>query len=466
MEMGKKEIEQYQKLILTPISSLIPKLAVPTVISMMISMIYNMVDAIFVGKLGTSASASIGILMSVQAIFQAIGFMFGHGSGSMISISMGMGQQKEANKTASIAFYSAIVFSIVPAMLGLIFLEPLMKMLGSTDTILPYAKTYGFYILLCGPALTLSCILNNIMRYEGKAFYAMIGLVSGGVLNMIGDPILMFGCKLGIAGAGLSTAISSYISLFILGYMFISGRTITRIKLNFFEWDLDRLFHIIKNGFPSLIRQSLNSISSITLNLSAHPYGDAAIAAMAIVGRIVMFVGSAMIGIGQGFQPVSAFNYGAKKYKRIRQSFKFTFILSEIVLGILAVIAFIFAAPIVREFRDDAEVIEIGVRALRFQCFAIIVQPLGVITNMLFQSIGKSKIASFTATLRSGLYYIPSLIILPMFLGLTGIECAQTISDTLTALTCLPFAIAFFRTLPKENEIVPLDKEYEKAVNA
>ncbi len=458
--MDEKERKQYEKLVLTEINHLIPLLAVPTVISMMITMIYNLVDAYFVGRLGTSASASIGILVSVQSVFQAIGFMFGHGSGSRISVQLGNGRKEEADRIASIGFAAALLISVIAALLGLLFLTPLMRALGSTKTILPYACRYGFYILISAPALSLSCVLNNIMRYEGKAFYAMIGLVSGGVLNMIGDPILMFGLHMGIDGAGLSTALSQYISLMILGFMFLSGKTITSISLRNLEWNPDRLLHIVKNGTPSLIRQSLNSISAMALNLGAMPYGDAAIAAMAIVGRLAMFMGAAMIGIGQGFQPVSAYNYGAKKYKRIRQSFRFTMISSEILMVLIGGVMFLFPHAIVRIFRDDPEVIAIGIVALRFQCCAMILQPLCIVTNMLFQSIGQSGVASFVASLRSGIYYIPAVMILPRFLGITGIESAQMTADILSALTCVPFLIQFFRRLPKMDEETALDRMY------
>jgi putative MATE family efflux protein len=375
-----------------------------------------------------------------------------------------MGDEEEADKIASLGFFCSFIFTVVPAVIGIIFITPFMRLLGSSETILPYAKSYGFYILISGPALAMSCVLNNIMRYEGKAFYAMIGLVSGGILNMIGDPIFMFGFGMGIDGAGLSTALSQYISLAILGYMFYSGKTISKISLSKLVPDHTRFMHIIRNGFPSFIRQALNSLSSATLNNCAKPYGDPAIAAMSIVGRISLFLGSAMIGIGQGFQPVSSYNYGARKYGRIRQAFRFTLKLSETVLGILAVIFFIIPEPVISVFRDDPEVISIGSAALRFHCIAIVAQPLGVLTNMLFQSTGKSRIASFTATLRSGLYYIPSLIILPMFLGITGIECSQMVSDCLTSLTCLPFALSFFRDLPANNMEAPLDIRYQKAV--
>ena len=455
-----KEQQQYRKLVLTPVEQLIPRLAVPTILSMMVTMIYNLVDAFFVGKLGTSASAAIGVVLGVQSIFQAFGFMMGHGSGSQISVHLGKGDKDMADKLFSTAFFHAMAISVIVSAICLIGLTPLMRLMGSTDTILPFSRNYGFYILISGPALVGSCVLNNVMRYEGRAVLAMVGLVTGSVLNMVGDPILMFGLGLGIDGAGLSTAISQYISFGILLYMVFSKRTISRLSPKYRSNDPEVTLSIIRVGLPSLIRQMLNSVATITLNHCAMPYGDAAIAAMAIVGRIMMFIGSAMIGLGQGFQPVSAYNYGARKYARLRKSFYFTVGLGVVVLGVLSVIGFVFPGQIVGLFRDDPEVIAIGSRALRFQCVAVVTQPFTVTSNMMFQSIGRSKEASFLALLRSGLYYIPLLMILPLFLGLTGIQSAQMFADMLTSLTSLPFVVKFMRETPAEDLPTEIDKLY------
>lgn len=455
-----KEQQQYRKLVLTPVEQLIPKLAVPTILSMMVTMIYNLVDAFFVGKLGTSASAAIGVVLGVQAIFQAFGFMMGHGSGSQISVHLGKGDRETADKLFSTAFFHAMAISVVVSAICLIGLTPLMRLMGSTDTILPFSRNYGFYILISGPALVGSCVLNNVMRYEGRAVLATVGLVTGSVLNMIGDPILMFGLGLGIDGAGLSTAISQYISFGILLYMVLSNRTISKISPRYRSNDPALTLSIIRVGFPSLIRQMLNSVVTITLNHCSMPYGDAAIAAMAIVGRIGMFISSAMIGLGQGFQPVSAYNFGARKFARLRKSFFFTVRLGVVVLGMLAVVGFMFPGKIVGLFRDDPAVIAIGARALRFQCIAVVTQPFTVTSNMMFQSIGRSKEASFLALLRSGLYYIPLLIVLPLFIGLTGIQSAQMFADILTMLTSIPFVVKFMRETPDEDLTSEIDRLY------
>ena len=464
--MTEKERRQYEKLVLTPVEKLIPSLAVPTVISMMITMIYNLVDAFFVGRLGTSASAAIGIVLGVQSIIQAFGFMLGHGAGSLISVNLGKGNREHADMLLATSFFTALGFSVLLSAFCFAFLTPLMRLMGSTDTILPFSKNYASYILVSGPALMCSCVLNNVMRYEGKAVLAMVGLVSGAVLNMIGDPILMFGLGLGIDGAGLSTAISQFISFGILLYMFLSKKTITRISIRNYTRDIHELAHILRVGFPSLIRQMLNSISTMTLNNCAMPYGDAAIAAMSIVGRITMFIGSAMIGIGQGFQPVSAFNYGGKKYARVRRAFFFTFRVGMVILGVLGVLGMIAPGPVIHVFRDDPEVVRIGATALRFQCVAVLFQPFTVTANMMFQSVGRSREASFLATLRSGLCYVPLLLILPRFMGLLGIQSAQMWSDLLTLLICLPFVVRFFAEIPEDDQETTLDLRYRESVKA
>lgn len=464
--MDEKERRQYEQLVLTPIPRLIPRLAVPTVVSMMTTMLYNLVDAYFVGKLGTSAAAATGVLMSVQAVFQAIGFMLGHGSGTNISVGLGAGDRDGATAYLSTAFFGGMIISGVLMGLGLVFLTPLMWALGSTATILPYARIYGAYMLVAGPALTMSCVLNNVMRYEGRASYAMIGLVSGGVLNMVGDPIFMFGCGMGIAGAGLSTALSQYESLGILLYMYLSGKTISRIRISrvarrSYEW-----VHIFRNGMPSLLRQVLNATSIIVLNLSAAPYGDAAIAAMTIDGRVMMLFGSVLIGIGQGLQPVAAYDYGAKKYARLREAAVFTWRVSEVLLCVCAVFGWIYAAPVVRLFRDDPDVVSVGVVALQCMCVAVVAQPLSVVANMTFQSIGRSREASFLASLRTGICYIPILLIMPHVWGLFGIQSAQMIADILASAISLPFLVSLFRELPPDDQPSPTDRAYQEAVAA
>jgi putative MATE family efflux protein len=442
-----REDAQYKKMTETPVPKLIIMLGIPTTISMLVTNIYNMADTYFVGKLGTSASGAVGIVFGLMAIIQAFGFMFGHGAGSIISRRLGAKDVESASRFASTSFASGLAAGIAILVLGLLFLEPLVRLLGSTDTILPYAKTYAVFILLAAPFMACSCVLNNILRYEGRAAFAMVGLTSGSIINILGDWLLMSRLHLGVEGAGISTAVSQMISFFILLFMFLSKRTQSRLSVKYITKDFSDVVLICKTGFPSLMRQGLSSISTMVLNGQAGIYGDAAVAAMSIVNRICFFIFSVALGIGQGFQPVSAFNYGAKKYNRVRQGFFFTLCVGEVLLGSVALAGMFFTDELVGFFRDDPQVIAIGSVALSAQLIALFFQPLSVCANMMFQSIGKNGIATFLAMLRSGLFFVPVIVILSHMLGIRGVEISQTVADILTFFTALPFCVRFLREL-------------------
>lgn len=440
---------QYKKMTETPVSKLVIMLGIPTTISMLVTNIYNMADTFFVGKLGTSASGAVGIVFGLMAIIQAFGFMFGHGAGSIISRRLGAKDVESASRFASTSFLCAVVAGLGITVFGFLFLEPLVRLLGSTDTILPYAKTYAAFILAAAPFLTSSCVLNNILRYEGRAAFAMVGLTTGSVINIFGDWLLMDGFGMGVEGAGIATAISQVISFFILLFMFLSGKTQSKLSVKWITRDLADVTLICKTGLPSMMRQGLSSISTMMLNGQAGLYGDAAVAAMSIVNRICFFIFAVGLGIGQGFQPVAAFNYGAKKYGRVRKGFYFTWMAGEVLLGGFAIIGMFFTSELVGFFRNDPEVIAIGSVALGVQLIALFFQPLSVCSNMMFQSIGKNGTATFLSMLRSGLYFIPVILILSRTLGLFGIEISQTVADVMAFFTALPFSVTFLRKLKK-----------------
>lgn len=450
--MQEKELELYKKMTETPVSRLVIALGIPTTISMLVTNIYNMADTYFVGKIGTSASGAVGIVFGLMAIIQAFGFMFGHGAGSIIARKLGEQNIDIASKFASTSFFCALVVGIVISIIGLIFLNPLMILLGSTDTILPYARTYGIFILIAAPLMTCSFVMNNILRYEGRALLAMIGLTVGAVLNIFGDWLLMIEFDLGIEGAGISTAFSQMISFIILLSMFLRGRTQSKILIRLVSKEMQDVATIIKTGLPSLMRQGFSSISTMVLNSQASIYGDAAVAAMTIVNRICFFIFAIGLGIGQGFQPVAAFNYGAGKYSRVKKGFFFTLAAGEVCLGCLAIIGILLASDLVGFFRNDPEVILIGRFALNVQLIALFFQPLTVCANMMFQSIGKNRVATFLSALRSGLFFIPIILTLSNLFGLIGIEISQTVSDILTFFVTIPFVIRFLRFLPKDGE--------------
>lgn len=446
-----KSEAHYKKMSETPVEKLIFSLSLPTIVSMLITNIYNIADTYFVSRIGTSASGAVGIVFALMAILQAIGFMHGHGSGGLISIMLGEKDVTASKRLASTAFFSAIGFGIVIAVLGLIFLNPLMYLLGSTSTILPYAKSYAVSILIAAPVVISGFVMNNILRYEGKAAFAMIGLTAGGILNIALDPIFIFYLKMGIAGAGLATALSQCVSWGILLSMFLRGKTQTSFDIRCVTHSLREYMKILRVGTPSLLRQGLSCISTMLLNNAASMGGDAAVAGMSIVGRVSFFIYAVGIGIGQGLQPVSGFNYGAKLYLRVRKAYKFTICYGTICYVVLSAIIFTFAVPIITAFRDDPEVIAVGVPALRLQCIPIIFSMPYFTTNMIYQSIGKSGGASFLASLKNGICFIPLILILPHCMGMWGVICAQPLADTIAVTATLPFIVHFLKTLPKET---------------
>ncbi|MSS15698.1 MATE family efflux transporter [Porcincola intestinalis] len=458
--------QQYIRMTQTPIGKLIGTLAIPTIISMLVTNIYNTADTYFVSRLGTSASGAVGIVFAFMTFYQAIGFMCGHGAGSFVARFLGAKSPDKAKMFAASTFFLSSLLGTLLSLAFYLNLNRVLYFLGSTETILPYARQYAVWILIAGPFLSASCTLNNLLRYEGRAMYAMIGLTTGGILNMIGDPILMFGFGMGVSGAGLSTCLSQIVSFLILLSMFCIHITVTDVSPRRISTELSTYWEIMKVGSPSLLRQGLNAASTILLNQQAKVYGDPAIAAMSIVGRMSFFIGACAIGTGQGMQPVISFNYGARKYKRVRESFHFTVKMAAALLSVFAVVCMIFARPIITWFRDDPEVIEIGTVALRWACVSALFQPLSVPINMMFQSIGKSGRALFLSALRTGLCFIPLIEILPLYLGLTGIEIAQPVSDITAALISVPFAVSFLRQQkarkePGEIQAAPVPEKKE-----
>ncbi|MCR5673836.1 MAG: MATE family efflux transporter [Lachnospiraceae bacterium] len=447
--------KQYDLMTKVPVRTLVITLAIPTILSMMVTTVYNLVDTAFVGTLGTSASGAVGIVFGFMSILQAFGFMFGQGSGSLLSRRLGAKDTETASRVASTGFAASFVCGITVAILGFTFEDRLITFLGSTETIAPYAKAYLKYIMIVAPFCSSSFTLNNMLRYEGRAKLGMIGLLAGGIINIGGDALFIFGMDMGIAGAGLSTAISQVISFTLLLYMFLSNKTQSKLAFTNIALKNRLLVEIIEIGFPSLLRQGLGSFCTILVNFKAAEFAqDAGVSAMTIVTRISFFLFAIALGIGQGFQPVCAFNFGAGLYRRQREAYRFTLILSETVLAVLTVFALIFSGGLVKIFRDDPAVILIGTRALRLQCVAQLFLPIVMVTEMLMQSSGKKIPATVLSSLRGGLIFIPLLIILPALRGLAGVQEAQPVSYLLSVPIAIFMANDFFKKTPKEDESV------------
>ena len=443
---------QFRQMTETPIPQLVLSLAAPTILSMLITSIYNLADTFFVGQISTSASGAVGVVSSLMAIIQALGFMLGHGAGTIISRSLGSRDTTAATRFASTSFFTALVFGVVLAVAGLGTLPHFMMLLGSTETILPHACAYARPILIAAPLMISSLVMNNILRYEGKASFAMIGLVTGGVLNIALDPLFMFVFGLGTAGAGIATALSQSISFCILLSMFLRGKTVSQFRLSTVTREARDFGRILLGGAPSFGRQGLNSIGGMLLNLAARSYGDAAVAGMSIVSRIFMFIISVAIGVGQGLQPVASFNYGARKYRRVRQAAIFTIEAAFCMLVVLVGLCWVNGDALVRLFRDDPAVTAVALPAFHYQCLAMLLQPIIVVANMTFQSVGASGRATFLACCRQGVFFIPLILILPRTHGLFGVEICQPIADVLTFLVSLPFLNAFLQQLGRMGD--------------
>lgn len=442
------EKDNYTLLTHAPVPGVILRMAVPTIISMLVTSFYGMVDTYYVGRLDTQSTAAVGVAFSVMALVQAVGFFFGHGSGNYISRCLGARETGKARCMAVTGFLYSMGGGALIALLGHLLLTPLCVVLGSTPTVLPYAEAYLDMILYGTPFVTASFTLNNQMRFQGNAALAMYGIVAGAVLNVALAPLLIFVCGMGITGAGLATVVSQVVSFLILLYMTgRKGNIPIRLADYRFSWYLVR--EIVAGGTPSLSRQGLASVAALMLNVAAARYGDAAVAGMSIVNRISNFVYAVVVGLGQGFQPLCGFCYGARLYGRVESGFKFCVKVGTVFFVVLTVVGLAFTETVIGEFRDDAEVVSVGSAAFRWQLVTYPLIAVIILANMLLQTIRKPVRANIVAASRSGLFFIPAILVLPRFLGLQGVEMCQAVSDVCAFLISVPLVWSAFREMRK-----------------
>ena len=427
---------RYRRMTETPVPRLVLSLAVPTIISMCISAIYNIVDSWFVGHISTLATAGVGVAFSYQSIIQAVGFFFGHGSGNYMSRALGARDADGAGKMAATGFISSFLVGLVFMVLGMLFMTPLSRLLGATPDVVPYSNAYLKWILIATPFLVSQMTLNNQLRLQGNAMLAMIGIAVGMVLNIFFDWLLINHLEMGVTGAAMATLISQFISWCLLLWATTFEGNV-HIRLRNFAPTFDRFREIGAGGLPSLMRQSLSSISAICMNWAAAIYAldgqeASTIAAFTVVARVMQTAMAVILGVGQGFQPVCGFNWGAKRYGRVRESYLFT-------IGLCVVIPF---------FRDeDPELIRIGAKVLRWQCVAFPLVGLTTPTNMLLQNIRRTGRATVLAMSRHGFAFYPTFFILPAIWGLEGLEATMATADVITFSIALPFAISIIREL-------------------
>lgn len=430
---------RYKELTETPVKVLIPRLAVPTIISMLVTALYNGVDTFFVGRISTDAIAAVGLSFSVMAIIQAFGFFCGQGSGNYLSRMLGAGNREEAEKMAATGLALSFIMGVIAAVLINMYLRPVAVFLGASGDTIDETMKYLRIIAIGGPFTMGQFVLNNQLRYQGSAIYAMVGLMMGAVINIGLDPLLIFGFKMGVTGAALATIGGQIMSFIVL---FFGCKKGPNIPLRFKNIRLNPhfLMEIVNGGAPAIFRQGLTAVSTILLNRAAGVYGNAAIAGMSITTRTMMFVASAMIGFGQGYQPVCSFNYGANKKDRVKEGYFFCVKYGTLFLIVMSAFCLIFAPGIIGFFRDDPYVIKVGSVALRCQASTLPLMATVVISNMMLQSTGKGIKASITSSSRNGLFFIPLILILPNIFGLWGVEISQPIADVLSIILAVPLA--------------------------
>lgn len=436
----------------TPIPELIMTLAFPTIMSMLVTGIYNTADTFFVArvsadpKVNTAATAAVGLVFTVMALIQATGFFCGHGSGNYLSRMLGAENYKEADEMASTGFALSIILGVIFAIAGNIFLTDIASALGpKTAQSLIFTKDYMRIILLGAPFMMAQFVINNQLRFQGSAYYAMIGLMSGAVMNMVLDPLLILVFHMQVTGAAIATVMGQITSFAVLLIGTTKGENI-KLSIKNVRFNGHYLLEIVNGGAPSLFRQGLAAIATLILNKTAGNIGsDAAIAGMSVATRIMMLMASALIGFGQGYQPVCSFNYGAGLTKRVKEGFIFCVKYSTIFLLGIGAVCFYFAPDLISLFSKDAAAMEVGTAALRYQCITLFLSGGIVMSNMMLQSIGKGAKASIMASARNGICFIPFILILPLFMGITGVEIAQPCADVLAMLLAIPLAYSELR---------------------
>ena len=442
------ESKRFTRMTTEPVEKLVFSLAVPSIAINLITSLYNMADTYFVSSLGTSQVAAVGIGFPLMAIIQAFGFYFGQGSGNYLSRALGAQDTENASRMAATGFISCFSLMTAIALTGIAGLEPLVDILGATQTIRPHAKDYLLYILIASPWMASATVLNVQLRFQGSASIALVGMLSGAVLNIFLDPLFIFVLNMGVSGAAFATMLSQITSFFILLCYGTTRKGNIRIKPKHFSPSLSRYVEMFRGGIPALLRQGLNSIAVIFINHFARPYGDAAIAAISIVSRLNMFALSMMLGFGQGFQPVCGFNYGAKLFSRVKKSFWFCVRVSFIIILTISLAMAIFAPKIIALFRkEDLEVVAIGARGLRFSCICLPFTTVTIMSTMMTQTMGKAMEASIVTIAQQGLFLIPFLFILGPLLGLAGIQLAMPAAEISTLLIAIPILIKIFRIL-------------------
>lgn len=442
---------QYKRMMETSIPKLVSSLAIPTTIGMLITVIYNTADTYFVSQINKSASAAVGAVYAIMSIIQAIGFGLGMGSGSLISRKLGAKEDHAANIYASSAFFVALGAGLLISIAGLLALDPFLRLLGCSDTMMPHAIPYAKYILLGAPISCSTFVLNNTLRSEGLSKEATIAMSTGGILNVILDPIFIFGLDMGTGGAALATVVSQLVNFSILLTFFLRGKSIVSVSIRHVSRHFRDYKAIITTGLPTICRQGLGSVAAAVLNIQAIGYGgDAAGAAITISNKVYILVRNMVMGLGQGFQPVAGYNYGAGNKQRTWQAFTFANKVGTIMCVLFAACTAIFAEPIMWWFCNDAEVAKIGIQTIYLNSAIMPFLAFSTYVNQLYQCLGFKGQATFLASCRQGIFFLPTVVLLPFWLDCFGVQASQPIGDLLTFLISIPFLFRFHKRYIRE----------------
>jgi len=434
------------------IGPLLAKLSIPTTIGMLVNSLYNIVDTIFIGKgVGTLAIAAIGIVFPIQMIIMALAQLIGLGSASIISRNLGKKEYERAGLVAGNSFIAITVLGIIISVVVFMFMNPILRLFGATENILPYARDYLFIVAFGFVFFPFLVSTNNLIRAEGDAKNSMIILLLATVSNIILDPIFIFVFKLGIKGAAYATIIAQFIGFTYAILYYLRKKSSIPIKIHHFRLKFSVIKEMISLGFASFIRQVSASFLIVLVNNSLRVYGgDVAIAAYSVVNRIVMFVTMPLFGIVAGVQPMIGYNYGAMRMSRVKKSLKVS-VLSTVVIGLFFSILFlVFPTPIISLFSNDPELISSGAFPLRMIILLFSMIGFQFIGAGFFQSIGKARPSIILSLTRQVLYLLPLILLLPLLWGVNGIWIAFPIADLLAIITT---GIFLYREIKKINKL-------------
>ena len=424
-----------------PISRIIPKMAVPTIVAFLITSIYSLADTYFVSSLGTNATAAVSVNSSLDQLIMMCGSMLAVGANSYIARLLGQGNEKKASQVLSTAFFTAMGIGALLMIFGNLFMIPMVRLLGATPTCEQHSVDYATYVLFAAPFMAANFVMNQCLRSEGSATLSMIGMGIGGILNVILDPIFImpWGLNMGVAGASLATAISKLVSFAVLVFPYLSRRSLLHLSIRNFHPSKDIVTKVISVGSSSMFRSGLAVVSAIALNSIAGSISDSVLAAIGVCNKVMMFPFSIILGFGTGFQPVAGFNWGANRYDRVQESYRFCSKVALLGSLFMAIIVGVFADTFVLIFAGtDAEMRRIGVICMVSQCIALPVHGWVAIVNMLCAGLGNAKGALALSTARQGTCFLPILYPIAFFFGAYGIACVQAVADILTLLLAVP----------------------------